>query len=422
MSTQRTNWAGNITFQAKEINSPSSLGQLQALVAHAQHIRALGTRHSFNDLADSAGVLVSLGKLPSAIDIDSTAATVKVAGGVRYAELSQRLDAEGFALRNLASLPHISVAGACATATHGSGVTNGNLATAVSALEVVTAAGDVVTISRAEHGAQFNGSVVSLGALGVVVALTLDVVPSFDLRQCVYEGLALEVLDDHFDEIVSSAYSVCLFTDWRESQFTQVWINQRMDEPAPRIVESPWFAATPADGPRHPIPGFSPASCTGQLGVPGRWLDRLPHVRPGFTPSAGGELQSEYLIPRQHAVDALYELARVRAEINPALQICEVRTVAADELWLSPCYRQDTVSIHFTWIADTRAVLPTAALAEKQLAPFNPRPHWGKIFTTQPETLRSRYERLPDFRDLMHHYDPLGKFRNAFIERYLGTS
>jgi alditol oxidase len=420
MNGQLTNWAGNVKFQAKQVSSPSSLAQLQALVARTSHIRALGTRHSFNGLADSAGVLVSLEGLPPVVEIDSAAATVKVAAGVRYAELAPLLEQKGFALRNLASLPHISVAGACATATHGSGVRNGSLATAVSELELVTAAGDVVLISRADHGDQFNGAVVSLGALGVVASLTLDLVPSFDMRQHVYEGLPLEVLDDHFYEIVSSAYSVCLFTDWRGSRLTQIWINQRDDEPDPWVVESPWFTATSPDGARHPVAGLSPISCTEQLGVPGRWLERLPHFRPDFAPSSGEELQSEYLIPRQDAVDALHELDIIGEEINQVLQICEVRTAAADEQWLSPCYRQDTVSIHFTWTADAPAVLLAVALVEKQLDPFRPRPHWAKIFTTPPEIVRSHYERLPDFRDLMRHYDPGGKFRNAFIDKYLG--
>jgi len=366
--------------------------------------------------------MVSLADLPPAVEIDSDTATVKVAAGMRYAELAPILDAKAFALHNLASLPHISIAGACATATHGSGVANGSLATAVSQLEMVTADGDVIPIGRADNGDQFNGSVVSLGALGIVASLTLDLVPSFEMRQHVYEGLPLEILDDHFNEIVSSAYSVCLFTDWRSSRLTQVWINQRDDEPDPWVAGSAWFAATSADGPRHPVDGVSPISCTEQLGVPGRWFERLPHFRADFAPSAGEELQSEYLIRRQDAVDALHELARVREQINQVLQICEVRTAAADELWLSPCYRQDTVSIHFTWTADPQAVLPAVALVEKQLDPFRPRPHWAKIFTTPPEIVQSHYERLPDFRDLMRHYDPGGKFRNSFINQYLGMT
>ncbi|MBG0813262.1 D-arabinono-1,4-lactone oxidase [Planomonospora sp. ID82291] len=462
MTTTETNWAGNIAFRAGRVHRPSSVPELRALVARSPRIRALGTGHSFNDIADSPGDLVSLAGLPPEMETDAGTGTVRISASVRYAELGRRLHHAGYALPNLASLPHISVAGSCATATHGSGDANGNLATAVSALELVTADGDLVTLSRDADGDRFRGAVVGLGALGVVVSMTLDVVPAFGVRQYVYEGLPFEALDDHFDAIVSGAYSVSLFTRWSGPLVDQVWVKHRIDpegadgpagagaadgagggrpavgrtgmdggpepEPDPHGARpadlyggrpADLYGARPADGPRHPVPGVSAVHCTEQLGVPGPWFERLPHFRPDFTPSSGEELQSEYLLPRRHAVAALHALDRVRDRIAPVLQVSEVRTVAADELWMSPSYRRDTVAVHFTWVKDTPAVLPVIGLLEEVLEPFEARPHWGKLFATPPAVLRSRYERLPDFLDLVRGYDPAGKFAGGFLERHL---
>ncbi|MEU7480280.1 FAD-binding protein [Lentzea sp. NPDC042327] len=404
-----SNWAGNVHYTATEFVRPATVEQVRKTVAHAGHVRALGTRHSFNDLADCPGVLVSVADLPPVVDVDATRATARVAAGLSYAELAPRLDAAGFALPAMASLPHISVGGAVATATHGSGVRNQVLSAAVRELELVTADGDVVGIGRDDP--DFAGVVVGLGSLGVVTHLTLDLVPTYQVRQRVYEGLPLEVLDDHFAELMSCAYSVCLFTDWREPVLTQVWVQERVDEPA---TLPSWFTAVPADGPRHPVDGVDPVSCTTQGGVPGPWFERLPHFRSDQPPSSSGdELQSEYMIPATDAVAALRALGEVRERIRPALQICEVRTAARDDFWLSTCYGRETVSIHFTWTSDMSVVLPVVELVERQLAPFSPRPHWAKTSVATAE-----YERMPDFRALLHRYDPAGKFTNAFTDRH----
>jgi xylitol oxidase len=419
-ATARTNWAGNVTFGAARIHHPASVGELQALVAREDKIRALGTAHSFSDIADSPGSQVSVAGLPDGLDIDSAAATAKVPAGMRYAELGARLDRQGWALPNLGSLPHISVAGACATGTHGSGIRNGNLATAVRAVELVTAAGDLVTLSRDADSDCFGGAVVALGALGVVVSLTLDLVPSFTVAQRVFEWLPLDVVGDHFSEVAGGGYSVSLFTNWSAERF-QVWFKRRTDDPAAPVSDAGWFTAPPADGPRHPIPGLPGDECTEQLGVPGPWFERLPHFRPAFTPSAGDEIQTEYLLPVQAAVPALHALARIRDRIHPVLQVCEIRTVAADQMWLSPSYRRDTVALHFTWVADVAAVLPVVALVEAEFEPLRPRPHWGKVFSLPPEVVRAEYPRLADFCALAARYDPAGKFGNAFTARYLSA-
>ena len=440
MTRQLRNWAGNVTFSAARLHRPASLGELQRLVAGSERVRALGTSHSFNRIADCPGDLVSVAGLPRLIQIDPGRATVTVSAGLRYGELAGRLNEAGWALRNLGSLPHISIAGACATGTHGSGDTNGNLATAVSALEMVTAGGDVVKLSKERDGEAFAGAVVALGTLGIVTSLTLDLVPAFGIRQYVYEGLPRHQLDERLTDIFASAYSVSLFTDWRGPRIRQVWrkhLTGRDDSGAggpgadwsgadwsgadgSDLPEPPrWLGAALAGGPRHPVPGMPAVHCTEQLGVPGPWHLRLPHFRPEFTPSSGAELQSEYLVAREHEVEALAAIDRVRDRVAPALQISEIRTVAADDLWLSPSYQRHSVAIHFTWIKDTDAVAPALAAIEDQLAPFLARPHWGKLFSASPALLRGLYERLPDFQRLRGRYDPAGKFSNDFVDAYV---
>jgi len=392
-----TNWARNVAFQAKSFAEPVSLDELRAIVGRSDRVRALGTRHSFSRIADTTGTHVSLAGLPPLIEIDSAARRVRVGGGIRYTELAPRLTAAGWALPNLASLPHITVAGACATATHGSGDGNGNLATPVVELEMVTAAGDMVTIDS-EHS-DFYGAVVGLGRLGIVSALTLDLVPSFEIAQYVYDDVPNERLDADFDAIFASGYSVSVFTDLGRNQ---LWCKRLAADPVP---PRNWFGAGPAAGPRNPVPGMPVQNATEQGGVPGPWHARLPHFRAEFTPSAGAELQSEYLLPRSHAVAALQAVRELRDEITAVLQICELRTLAADELWLSPSYRRPTVGVHFTWVDDTAAVMPVVAAVEERLAPFEPRPHWGKVYLAS-----GRYERLADFTRLAQEFDPAGKF------------
>ncbi|MEU4533262.1 D-arabinono-1,4-lactone oxidase [Streptosporangium sp. NPDC023825] len=417
MTRELLNWAGNITYGAARFHRPGGIEELQELVAGSGAIRALGTRHSFNEIADRpGGDLVSLEGLPADFELDPVRGTVTVGGGVRYGELSRWLHERGHALPNLGSLPHISVAGACATATHGSGIANGNLATAVSGLELVTADGEITVLSREKDGDRFAGAVVALGALGIVTRVVLDVVPAFEVRQYVYENLPWARMEEHFEEILSAAYSVGLFTGWTGSGIDQVWVKRRDGEPGPWEPAPRWLDATAATADRHPLPGMSAVNCTAQMGVPGPWYDRLPHFRLDFTPSSGEELQSEYLLPRRHALAALRALDAVRDVVAPVLQISEVRTVAADDLWLSTAYREDAVAVHFTWKKDWPAVSRVIAVVEEALEPFEARPHWGKLFLMGPERLNSLYDRLPDFRRLAADLDPTGKFRNPFLD------
>jgi xylitol oxidase len=419
MTENQSNWAGNYTYSAARLHRPATVEQLRELVARSGKLKALGSRHSFNHIADTTEDLISLERFDQVGAVDRERGTVTVGAGVRYGQLCRQLHREGYALHNLASLPHISVAGACATATHGSGDGNGNLATAVAALEMVTADGQVVALSREQHGGQFEGAVVGLGALGVVTKLTLDVVPAFELRQDVYENLALARLEDHFDEVVSRGYSVSLFTSWRDARFEQVWLKRRVGGGAALEAEPELFGAAPAPAPRHPIAGISAENCTEQMGAAGPWHERLPHFRMDFTPSSGEELQTEYFVPRQHALAAFRAIDRLRGQVAPLLQISEVRTIAADTLWMSPCYQQACVAIHFTWHKNWPAVRQLLPRIEEQLAPLDARPHWGKLFTMPAARLHALYPKLPEFRELLRAYDPQGKFRNAFLDTYI---
>ncbi len=415
MNTRITNWAGNYEYSTTNIHYPKTTEEIQAIVRKQKKLRVLGTRHSFNGIADSTDTIISLENLARSVQIDHKNNKVLLSANMRYGDLSQQLHASGYALHNLGSLPHISVAGACATATHGSGDRNRNLATAVSAVEIVDANGDLISFSRENNGEMFKGVVVSLGGLGVIVNLTLDLLPAFEISQRVYEKLPIVQLEAHFDEIMASAYSVSLFTDWQSEFINQVWLKKKPKTES-LMEEAAFFGAIPAGHQMHPIAEFSASSCTQQLGVAGAWHERLPHFRFDATPSAGNELQSEYFVPRRYAVDALRAVHSLRHEFAPYLFISEIRSVAADTLWLSPCRNQDSIAFHFTWKLDWAAVSQLLPLLEAKLAPFDARPHWGKLFTMSPQRLQSLYEKLPQFQQLLLQHDPQGKFRNEFLE------
>jgi xylitol oxidase len=412
------NWAGNLRYGTDRLDQPASAAEVQQVVRTHRRLKVLGTRHCFNGIADSTDRLVSLARMNRVVSLDPQARQVTVEGGVTYGQLCPYLHEKGFALHNLASLPHISVVGACATATHGSGVGNGNLATAVTGLELVTADGSLVTLSLAHDAARLRGAVVGLGALGVVTKVTLAVQPTFLVRQVVYEHLPMAAVKDRFGEIMSAGYSVSLFTDWQRDTVNEVWVKRRLDRDAASDAAE-FFGARRATKNLHPIAELSAEHCTEQMGVPGPWHERLPHFRMGFTPSSGKELQAEYFVPSRHAVEAILAVARLAKQIGPHLLISEIRTVAADELWMSPCYREASVAIHFTWKQDWPAVSALLPVIERELTPFTVRPHWGKLFGMAAPAPGSTYERLADFRTLAAELDPDGKFRNDFLNRHV---
>ena len=406
------NWGGNYRYRARAVHRPTSLDELRRLLASTGRLHVAGSRHSFTAIGDGEE-LVTLEDLPSEVSIDRDAGTVSLPSHLRYGELAEQLASEGLALANLASLPHISVAGAVATATHGSGVANGNLATGVAALELLRSDGEIAWLRRGEPG--FDGAVVALGALGVVTRVELDIEPAYEISQHVYEGLAWDALFEHFDAIFSAAYSVSVFLRWGE-RTDQVWLKRRAsDPPAPEEL----FGAPPAPADRHPIAGLDPVNCTPQLGRPGPWMDRLPHFRMGFTPSSGHEIQSEYHVPRERAVEAIDALRAIRPATRELVQVTELRAVAADSLWLSPQYGRDTVAVHFTWTPDQPAVERALAELEEVLMPLGARPHWGKLFLARAADLAGAYDRFADFEALVRQFDPGGKFRNEWLEAHV---
>jgi len=415
MHAPERNWAGNYTYRAQKLHRPTTIDQVQQIVAKAASVHVLGSRHSFNDIADSSE-LISLENLPADVVVDHEAHTVSLGGGVKYGHLAKTLNEEGVALHTLASLPHISVAGAVATATHGSGVTCGNLATAVAGLSIVASSGEIIKASRGDP--DFDGLVVGLGALGAVTRITLDVQPAYEVKQRVFEGLSWKALYDHFDEITSCGYSVSIFTRWGETN-EQVWVKSRTDEPD--RVEGDLFGAVAATVDRNPIFELDPTSCTPQLGRPGLWSDRLPHFRMGYTPSSGQEIQSEYLFPRRHAMGAIEAVHALAEGMRPILLASEIRRVAADRLWMSMNYEEDSVGIHFTWKREPEAVQEMVAQIEDALTPFEARPHWGKVFHADAAAIAPLYKRHSDFVRLVERLDPRGAFRNSWLKaRVLG--
>ncbi|HTQ26717.1 MAG TPA: D-arabinono-1,4-lactone oxidase [Puia sp.] len=413
------NWAGNITYSSNRLAYVATPDEARSLVMKYPKLKVLGTRHCFNTIADSKDQLISLIGIVPTMQLDAGGHFVTVGAGVRYGQLAEYLYKNGFALHNLASLPHISVAGACVTGTHGSGNKNGNLSTAVAGMEMINASGETLQFHRDKDGEQFQAAVVNLGALGVLTKLTLDVQPSYQVSQVVYENLSLPTLEQHFDEIMSAGYSVSLFTDWKNKNFSEVWIKRRVAPGTTPTIDPEFFGARAATKNVHPIIELSAMNCTEQMGVPGPWHERLPHFKMGFTPSSGNELQSEYFVPREMSYKALLAVERLHEQVSPLLMITEIRTIDADRFWMSPCYERPSTTIHFTWKPDWPGVRRVLPLIEEQLAPFHARPHWGKLFTVSPKTLSARYPKLADFRKMAEQMDPSGKFRNAFLDNYI---
>ena len=414
------NWAGNVAFRAARVHRPSTLEELRRVVAAADSVRVLGTGHSFNRIADTPGELVRVDGLPAEVRFAPDRRTATVAAGMRLADLAARLHAEGYALANLPSLPHISLAGACATGTHGSGDGNQGLAALVRAVRTVGPAGELVEFSR-EETPEFAGTVVALGALGVVTHLTVDVEPDFEVAQYIHHGVPIGRFIEEHAAVLASGYSVSGFTDWRpdDGRFS-VWRKLRTGgaqdaAEGAALIEA--LGGRPATEAAHPVPGMPAENCTPQSGVPGPWHERLPHFRPEFTPSSGRELQSEFFVSREAAGQALAAIRALGARIAPVLQISEIRTIAADDLWLSPSSGRESLALHFTWIAERAAVDPVLAEVERALLPLGARPHWGKLYLSGPEAAVAGYPRAGEFRRLLERWDQGGKFRNAFVDR-----
>jgi len=413
------NWAENVEYSTDDLRHPTTVDEVREIVASSSSVKALGSRHSFSRIADTTGVQVSLDALDVPVEVDEgaggagAAASVRVGAGVTHARLAVALQERGLALGNLASLPHISVAGAVSTGTHGSGVGNPALSAAVRELEIVRADGSLDVLRRGDE--HFDATVVGLGALGVVTALTLDAVPTYDVAQTVWEGVPWRAALDSFDDLVASAYSVSLFTPWTGDDLGQVWQKARVGDAAGLDPAS--LGGRASGVPLHPLPGVAADAVNPQLGEAGPWLDRLPHFRADLTPSAGEEIQSEYLVPAEHAVAAIEALRAVADRFAPVLFVGEIRTMAPDDAWLSPSGGRQSVGFHFTWQRRADDVLAALEHVEAALEPFDPRPHWGKVSRFDRDRTRRAYPRLDEFAAHVADVDPEGRFRNAHLAR-----
>src|SRR6186997_661089 len=416
----RTNWAGNLNYSTDNLFTPGDITTLQETIKKCKKARGLGTKHCFNKIADSTQNQISSSAFNKVVSLDKIKNTVTVEAGIKYGEFCKQLDENGYALHNLASLPHISVAGACATSTHGSGIRNGSLATAVTGIEFVNGKGELINLTKEKDSDEFSGAVVNLGALGIVTKLTLSLQPTFKMKQIVYQNLPMAELEKNFEAIMSSGYSVSLFTDWKKKNISEVWIKSKSDDLT--NVAPVFYGATLATKNLHPIETLDPINCTEQMGNEGTWYERMPHFKMGFTPSSGKELQSEFFIPFENAYQGFMAIEKLNEKVSPHLMITEVRAIDADDLLMSPFYKKTCISFHFTWKQEVEEVNAVIPFIEEALAPYDPRPHWGKIFTMKPAVLRSRIEKLNEFKMLMTKHDPEGKFRNEFIDTNLFNS
>lgn len=408
------NWAGNIRYGKDSIHSPTSIDELQtkleAMVSAGETVRVLGSRHSFNNIAMAETIIDQRG-MPEQFEISADRSTVTVSGSMTYGRLVELLGPHGLAIHNLASLPHISIAGAIATGTHGSGDRNGNLATSVAGLSFLTADGSCISMTR--NDADFAGMVVSLGSLGVVISVTLDCQPAFEVEQRVYEGMALAEAAERFDALFSAAYSVSIFTHW-SGQADQLWVKHRVGEnPMP-------VPGAEVETKRHPIIGIDPEACTEQFGIAGSWADRLPHFRMDFTPSSGEEIQSEFFVDRADGPEAILIMDSIGERIQDALMISEIRTIAADDLWMSQSYKRPSMALHFTWRPDQAVAEHGARVVADALGHLKPRPHWGKVFDPKQFDL-SQFDRLDDFLALVRRFDPAGTFSNEWFREVFGS-
>lgn len=404
------NWAGNVTFSTPDVVAPRSVDEVAAVVAAADAVAVVGTGHTFNRAADGPQ-RVSVADLLVDLDVDHDAMTVTVSAGWTYSRLAAGLAAEGLALANLASLPDISIGGAIASATHGSGRGLGNLATAVAAVELVTADGTVRWLRRG--ATDFAGVVASMGCLGVVTRVVLDVEPAYRMRQRFVAGLPWSAVEEHLPAVMDLGYSVSVLTPWHSDDVMWLWVKERVDA-GPGVGTSTPFGGVALT--RH----HDPDVLNPQLGVPGPWHERLPHFRVGARPRPGQELQSEWFVAADRWQDAVLALREVGERLAPAINVTEIRWVAADDLWLSPQYEQDTVALHVTWHRDREQDVERAIpIAHEALSPFDARVHLAKMTPVRAVDMARLYPRHADFVDLGNRLDPERVFRNAWANRVL---
>ena len=412
------NWAGNLTFSAKEFIEIDNISKLQQVVSNSQGVKVLATGHSFNAIGDTKDTLISLKNLSNGIEIDSQNAQALIPAGMAYADAARYLESQGWAFSNMASLGEVTIAGAISTGTHGSGSNNGVLSTSVVGLEIVLGSGELVTINKS-NSEEFAGFVISLGALGVFTKIKMRIVPSFSVKQFVYENIGIQAVAENFDTVFNSAYSVSYFSNWAKNSTGQIWMKFLDDSSSDNLSDN-WLGANQAKAKQHPVKINNPDPCTDQLGISGKWLYRLPHFKLDSSPASGDEVQTEYLVDRKYVKEYIQDLRTIGDEIAPRVFATEIRTIKSDELWLSGAYKRETVGFHFTWKKSDTLVdfLPRI---EEILGKHHGRPHWAKLFSVKSDELSARYPKYSNFEALLKKYDPKKKFRNKFIDQYFSN-
>jgi xylitol oxidase len=412
------NWAGNLTFSAKEFIEIDNISKLQQVVSNSQGVKVLATGHSFNAIGDTKYTLISLKNLSNGIEIDSQNAQALIPAGMSYADAARYLESNGWAFSNMASLGEVTIAGAISTGTHGSGSNNGVLSTSVVGLEIVLGSGELITIDES-NSEEFAGFVISLGSLGVFTKIKMKIVPSFSVKQFVYENIGIQAVAENFDTVFNSAYSVSYFSNWAKNSTGQIWMKFLDDSSSDNLSDN-WLGANQAKAKQHPVKINNPDPCTDQLGISGKWLYRLPHFKLDSSPASGDEVQTEYLVDRKYVNEYIQDLRTIGDEIAPRVYATEIRTIKSDELWLSGAYQRETVGFHFTWKKSDTLVdfLPRI---EEILGKHDGRPHWAKLFSVKSDELSARYPKYSNFEALLKKYDPKKKFRNKFIDQYFSN-
>ncbi|GAA1974774.1 D-arabinono-1,4-lactone oxidase [Microbacterium pumilum] len=405
------NWAGTYEYTAPQTVAASSVDDIRRVLAAPGRVRALGTRHSFTDLPDTTGTLVDVTGIPSEFSLDAESHAVTVTAGTRYGELALWLEERGWALRNMGSLPHINVGGASATGTHGSGDANPVLSASVRSLRYIGADAEVHEVRRGDT--DFDALVVGLGAYGIVVTLTLDIRPSFRMRQDIYTGVSWDAALGDYSAVTGAGFSVSVFSRWEPDSIGPILVKTRLEADDGAVPDAILDGVHAAD--ESPLGGGD--NVTEGHGVPGPWLLRLPHFRLDREPSFGDEIQTEYFVARRHAADALRAVRALGDDIRPHLIVTELRTAAADDLWLSPAYQRDCVIIHFTWHNHRDGVWALLPPIEEALAPFDARPHWGKVHRFDRAAIERVHPRLADARAVFERLDPDGRFVNDHLVR-----
>lgn len=412
MTSGLGNWAGTYHFAAREVIGARTVDDVRRAVAAGGRVRAIGTRHSFTDLADTSGTLISLAGIAPDPVLDESAWTVTVGAGTSYGVLAAWLQERGWALGNLASLPHVSIAGATATGTHGSGTGNQVLSAAIAGLEYVDARGESRYVGRADPG--LAGLAVGLGAFGIITRVTLDVEPSYLVRQDMYGGLSWDRALADLDGIMSAAYSVSLFTTWLGDSVQLAWVKRRLDAvPGPADpVPGDFYGARLATGPVRLAD--APADSLTPVGVPGPWSQHLPDFRADSEPGTGNEIQTEYLVPLDQGAAALAAVRSLGRRMSRVLLVSQIRAVAADHLWLSGAQGHAALAIRFSWRRDIKRIIALLPTLQEALEPFGARPHWGTVW--RRFSLDPLYPRLADARNLFEQLDPDGRFSTDRLE------